>query len=298
MATKQPSRLGKALGFTRRLVRAFFRNRGLLLAGALAYNAMLALLPLSALLMFGLSMLVDPEQLTAVLSTRLGPFLPGRGETLPAIVGSFMAHRDVVGAVTVVLLIGFSLLGVRTVKQALDIVFGETKESRQRPLLRSLTLEFALTMAMVVALALLTGLALALDALSDRQLTLMGIRLSTGDAWLFEILSAAGVAALIAVLYVTLAPRRVRWRSALATGAVVAAAWQPVEALLAWFFENVSVVGVLYGSVAGLVIGMLSLEVGAIMFLLGAQALALVDPLREDRSGSRPTGNDVTATGD
>ena len=77
------------------------------------------------------------------------------------------------------------------------------------------------------------------------------------------------------LLLAVLAPRRVGWRVALVTGAVVALSWQPVEAGLAWFFENVSTVGVLYGSVAGLVVAMLSLEVAAVMFLLGAQAIAL-----------------------
>lgn len=49
-----------------------------------------------------------------------------------------------------------------------------------------------------------------------------------------------------------------------------------------WYFSTLSVVGVVYGSLATTVIGLLSLEIAGIFLLLGAQTIAEYERL-EDR---------------
>ena len=44
--------------------------------------------------------------------------------------------------------------------------------------------------------------------------------------------------------------------------------------VLVWYFSTISVVGVVYGSLATTVIGLLSLEIASIFLLLGAQVIA------------------------
>jgi membrane protein len=50
--------------------------------------------------------------------------------------------------------------------------------------------------------------------------------------------------------------------------------------ILAWYFATLSMVNVIYGSFATAVIVLLTLEVAAIILLLGAQVIAEVDRAR------------------
>ncbi|MBK8182906.1 MAG: hypothetical protein IPK63_08360 [Candidatus Competibacteraceae bacterium] len=50
--------------------------------------------------------------------------------------------------------------------------------------------------------------------------------------------------------------------------------WRGVAETLVWYFTNLSIVNVIYGSLTGPVIAWLTLEAGSIIILLGAQVIA------------------------
>src|SRR6516164_5832084 len=79
--------------FVRDVVSGFRNNRGLLLAGAVAYYALLSLIPLLILLLIALSHVVDPARLLAALREYLEFVVPGQSEILVADFGAFLAHR-------------------------------------------------------------------------------------------------------------------------------------------------------------------------------------------------------------
>ena len=70
---------------------------------------------------------------------------------------------------------------------------------------------------------------------------------------------------------------RVRLRLALVGGLVAAALWELVRAILVYYFAHISIVGVVYGSLATVVIVLLSLEIAAVIVLLGAQVIAEIE---------------------
>lgn len=57
--------------------------------------------------------------------------------------------------------------------------------------------------------------------------------------------------------------------------------WEATRHVLLWYFSTLSVVGVVYGSLATTIIGLLSLEIGSIILLLGAQVIAEYERLQE-----------------
>ena len=60
-----------------------------------------------------------------------------------------------------------------------------------------------------------------------------------------------------------------------ALGALAATVlWEIVRRILVWYFENLSMVNVLYGSLATTIIVLLTLEAASIILLLGAQVIA------------------------
>jgi len=83
-------------------------------------------------------------------------------------------------------------------------------------------------------------------------------------------------------LYLVLPPRgRISPRHALAGGVAVGLLWEATRHILLWYFSTLSVVGVVYGSLATTIIGLLSLEIASIMLLLGAQVIAEYERLQD-----------------
>ena len=66
------------LAFTLQVLKAFKANQGLLLAGAVAYYALLSLIPLLILVVIVLSHVVDAERLFTALNDYLSFFVPGQ----------------------------------------------------------------------------------------------------------------------------------------------------------------------------------------------------------------------------
>ncbi|HEY0714240.1 MAG TPA: hypothetical protein VGF45_16280, partial [Polyangia bacterium] len=57
------------LGFCKRVLVNFRQNQGLLLAGAVAYYALLSIVPLFALLLVGLAHIFERDRLIAIATT-------------------------------------------------------------------------------------------------------------------------------------------------------------------------------------------------------------------------------------
>jgi membrane protein len=111
-----------------------------------------------------------------------------------------------------------------------------------------------------------------------------------GRGWSLDRLSVVllyliGVVGLILVLtsiYLVMPPRRISPRHALVGGIVVGLLWEVIRHFLLWYFATLSVVGVVYGSLATTIIGLLSLEIASIILLLGAQVIAEYERLADD----------------
>jgi len=56
--------------------------------------------------------------------------------------------------------------------------------------------------------------------------------------------------------------------------------WEATRHILLWYFSTLSV-GVVYGSLATTIVGLLSLEIASIILLLGAQVIAEYERLQD-----------------
>jgi len=93
-----------------RLLGDFRRNKGLLLAGAVAYNTLLSLVPLFALLLVALSHVVDERLLIHSVAINLAFLVPGQADAITEQVSAFVRHRDVVGWIGMASLLFFSAM--------------------------------------------------------------------------------------------------------------------------------------------------------------------------------------------
>src|SRR5258707_4266919 len=83
--------------FALRSLKAFKKNQGLLLAGAVAYYALLSVVPLLILVVIALSHWVDQNELLTTLGRYMEWLVPGQSKAIVGELANFVHHQDFVG---------------------------------------------------------------------------------------------------------------------------------------------------------------------------------------------------------
>ncbi|MBS3669595.1 YihY/virulence factor BrkB family protein [Vreelandella sp. F11] len=263
--------------FAWRVLRNFLKNHGVLLAGGVGYNILLSIVPLFAVLVVLLTQVVDQQHLLNVLAVQARHMAPAHAEVLLEAVRSLLESRDVIGILSFPILLLFSSFAFRMLEDALAIIFHAPDSPHiKRSVWVSVMLPYAFMVVLGAALMVLTlvvTLASSLNALVmaifDRELPLAGL-----SEPVLNLASFIGVFLLFSAIYKVLPVVRIALRRAIVGGFVAALMWEGVRLLLVYYFANLSFVNAVYGSLAALVIVLISLEVGAIILLLGAQVIA------------------------
>jgi membrane protein len=273
------------------VLKAFKANQGLLLAGALAYYILLSIIPLLTFLLLMLSHIANEDALLATLSRYLSLVIPGAWEVILAQVRSFLQHREVAGWFVLATMLFFSSLAFTVLENAMSIIFVHRVKRSTRPLFVSLLLPYLYILLLGLGFLLMTVIAGLLQSLSDNQIVVLGKGWSL-DRFSVALLYLAGVFGLILVLasvYLVLPPSgRITPRHAFVGAVAVGLLWEVIRHALIWYFSTLSLVSVVYGSLATTVIGLLSLEIASILFLLGAQVIAEYERLGTGEKADAP----------
>ena len=264
------------LAFAMRVFRGLRENRALILSGALAYNGLLTLVPLLALLLLGLSHVMDQQQVLAALRSSLELIIPGHAALVTDQVEALLDHRDVIGGVGIVMLLFFSGMAFSVLQAAFELIFRHRARFRRRSTLLSFALPYLFALALVVGFVLLIVATTAIQALGDREVALAGTRLSLEPVSgpLVAIVGFGAEVLLLTAFYFVIPVGVLRIRDALVGAVVVATVWELLRRGLAWYFDAVSLVNVVFGSIGAVVVVLLLLEIGALVILLGAQVIA------------------------
>jgi len=264
----------RLLHFSERVLLAFWRNKGFLLASAVSYNALLSLVPLLAVLLTTLSVVFDEQRLVAIALTEFNLLVPGHSEFFARELESFLANRRVIGWVGGGVLLFFSSVAFRSLEDAMWVIF--PRAHRERRLWMSAVIPYAFISVLGLGLLVLTGVATLLESASESQLVLLSKRWSVADVKgpVLYGLSFLGLAALFTAIYRFLPEVEVRLDRALLGGLTAACLWELARNILVWWFAKISLVDVVYGSLATVVVILLTLEAGAVILLLGAQVIA------------------------
>lgn len=262
--------------FAKQVLKGFMANQGLLLAGAVAYYALLSLVPLLLLALIVLSHVVESSMLFDTLERYLGWLLPGEGKPVVAELATFVQYRDVMGWVLLGTMIFFSSLAFKVLESAMSIIFYHRVIHRRRHFLVSAILPYAYVVALGIGLLIVTLVAGGLEALGRHSIDFLGREWSldfVSRASLY-LLGVAGEVLIITSLYLVLPVGRLRFSHALIGGVVATVLWEITRHVLVWYFGHLSKVGVVYGSLATAIVVLLSLEIGAALLLLGAQVIS------------------------
>jgi membrane protein len=262
--------------FALRALKAFRANQGLLLAGAVAYYALLSIIPLLILVLIVLSHIVDQALLLETMARYLGWLFPGEGRAVLGELEHFIEYRDVLGWVLAVTLVFFSSLAFTVLENAMSIIFHHRVQVRRRHFLVSAILPYCYILflgAGTLAVSLVAG---ALEAIGERSIDFLGHDWSLGgvSGVALYLLGLAGEILIVTSVYLVMPVGRLSFRHALIGGAVAALLWEVTRHLLVWYYARLSQIGVVYGSLATAIAVLLSLEFGATLLLFGAQVIA------------------------
>jgi len=262
--------------FLLQVVAGFRSNQGLLLAGAVAYYTLLSIVPLVMLLVVALSHFVPEERLLEILATDLELIIPGQADKLVSHFTEFLAHRDVVGWIGLVVLLFFSSMAFTVLENAMSVIFLHRVNIHRRHFLVSAILPYAFILLVGIGLLLITLISGAIDAMESSAVRLFGIGWyeSGVPVLVLYLMGWLGLVLLLTSIYLVMPVGRVSVQRALFGGVVAAALWELARHVLIWYFSTLSFVNVIYGSLATAIVALVSLEVAAIILLFGAQVIA------------------------
>jgi YihY family inner membrane protein len=268
--------ISRVLRFTARVVGAFLDNRGILLAGGVGYNALLSVVPFLTLTVAALTPFFGRERILGMLRPELRVLVPQNAEAILAAVDAYLQNQATASVVSVLVLLFFSSIAFRVLEQAVAAIFHTSSGDRHRHFLVSAVLPYAFMLLLVVALFLVTLTTSILGALGDMSVAIPGVQLSFawGTHLLLQVAGAVGLVLLFAGIYRVLPLVKISNSKALVGGLCAAVLWRLVGWFMVYYFANVSMVNVIYGSLATVLIMLLFMEIAFIILLLGAQVIA------------------------
>jgi YihY family inner membrane protein len=262
--------------FAWRTLKAFKANQGLLLAGAVAYYALLSLIPMLLLILLALTHVVGESEVIDAMARYLDWLVPGQGGTLTSEFTKFLAHREVMGWVLGLTMVFFSSLAFTVLENAMSVIFVHRVAIRRRRFLVSAVLPYVYIVLLGAGMLLVTLVSGSLQAMGEKSVEFLGRTWGLGglSGVLLYLMGVAGEVFIISAIYMVMPVGRLSWRHAVIGGATAALLWELTRHVLLWYFETLSRVGEVYGSLTTAIVVLLSLELAATLLLLGAQVIA------------------------
>jgi membrane protein len=267
----------KTFRFAVRVLRDFFlENHGLLLTGAVAFNMMLSLIPLSAVIVVGFSHFFDQRLIMESLTAEVGLIAPGFVPTLRDVLAGFLRNRQVVGWIGLLVLLFFSSMAFRVLEDSIAIIFHRKLPTLRRKFWVSALMPYLFILIVAAGLILVTAANAMIDAQSVILRAFPHIRELIEDhvGRIIYLTGVLGLILLFTLFYKIMPVAKVSFRRALAGGITAAILWEITRHLLVAYYTSVSLVNVLYGSMATIIIVLLTMEAVALILLLGAQVIA------------------------
>jgi YihY family inner membrane protein len=258
------------------VLKAFKKNQGLLLAGAVAYYALLSVVPLLILAVIALSHVIDQQELLCTIGRYLGWLIPGQSDAIIGELRNFLAHREVIGWLLLVTMLFFSSLAFTVLENAMSVIFLHRIATRKRRYIVSAVLPYVYILCLGFGLLLVTLVSGSLQAIGQESVELFGHEWSLKgvSGVLLYLLGLAGEIFVLSSVYMVMPVGRLSWRHALLGGVTAALLWEVTRHVLVWYFSTLSQVNVVYGSLTTSIVVLFSLEIGATLLLLGAQVIS------------------------
>ncbi|MDJ0832803.1 MAG: YihY/virulence factor BrkB family protein [Gammaproteobacteria bacterium] len=262
--------------FSLRVSKGFLANQGFLLAGAVAYYTLLTIVPMFALIMTALSQFQETQGLLQALREYLVLISPNQADALIQQITIFQDNWKLVGITGIVILLFFSSLAFTSLESAMSVIFFHRVAIKRRHFLVSAIIPYSYILVFALGMLLVNTVSVGLHNLEAKTFALLGYQwsLSGLESILLYLLGFFGEILLLTSLYLVMPVGILSLRHALIGGLTATILWEITRHILVWYFTNLSLVNIVYGTFATAIIILLTLEAAAIIILLGAQVIA------------------------
>ena len=270
------------------------------LAGGLAFNILLAVVPFALLLLTGLASLLNQSaessaQAVAALIDRLLPgSLAGNNDLLPGIIADAIATRGRVGVLSAITFVWFSTRLFGSLRSVLADVFDIEQE---RGIVAGKIFDIQITVVSTLFVVAYTALSAYLAIATSHGVEVLqrvGVRadvMGGVEYWVGRVIAFAFITALFYGLYKFLPIRRVRWQTALLAAMFTSALLELAKAAFAYYIASFNPGSLYTGTLAAFVIVVFWVYYAAMIFILGGE-VAQVYELRRVRRQQRATLED------
>ena len=262
---------------------SFRANQGILLSGAIAYYTLLSIIPLFTLLLTGLSHFFDEQQLLEIVRNNLSLIIGEQSSVLTTQIATFIEHRETVSWVVLLVLLFFSSMAFTVLENAMSIIFFHRVKIHRRHFLVSAIIPYVYILMLGISILAITLISGALELLDGTEINLF--------IWIWQMndfteillygLGMVGLTLLLTSFYMVMPVGKMSFRHALAGSFLVVILWEVVRHILVWYFSTLSMINLIYGSLATTIVALVFLEMAAIILLFGAQVIAEYERLDE-----------------
>ncbi len=226
--------------FLLRVLKGFRANQGLLLSGAVAYYALLSIIPLFILLMVALSHVVDETRLLATVARYLELAVPAESQAIVNQLAEFLSHRGVLSWVMVGILLFFSSMTFTVLENAMSVIFFHRVAIQRRHFLISALLPYLFILLLGLGFLVVTLISSLFQSVEATHITFLG------HDWGFDGLSSAvlyliglgGEVLMLTSIYLVMPVGRLSLRHALLGGVTAALLWEVTRLGLTWYFST------------------------------------------------------------
>ena len=254
----------------------FRANQGILLSGAIAYYTLLSIIPLFTLLLTGLSHFFAEEQLLTIVQNNLSLLIGDQSEVLTNQIATFIDHRETVSWVVLLVLVFFSSMAFTVLENAMSVIFFHRVIIHRRHFLISAIIPYIYIALLGLSILIITLISGAMNMLDQSQITVFiwtWQMNNVTEAFLYG-LGMIGLTLLLTSFYMVMPVGKISFRYAFIGSVSVVILWEATRHILVWYFSTLSMVNLIYGSLATTIVALLFLEMAAIILLFGAQLIA------------------------
>ena len=273
------------IGFVLCVLKGFRTSQGILLAGAIAYYALLSVVPFLILTVIALSHWVSQAELLDTLGRYLEWLVPSQSSALLLDLTRFLENGVAIGAVLLATMLFFSSLAFSVLEKSMAIIFSHRQTIRKRHFLVTALLPYTLVFFLAAGLLVVTVISIRLESMALMSIDFLEWHWSLRSLarMLLYLLGLSTETIILSAIYYLIPVGRTALRHALTGGFIMAAIWEIIRHQMVWYFATLSHASVVYGSLTTAVVALFSMEIIATLLLLGAQVISEYERFGEPR---------------
>jgi uncharacterized BrkB/YihY/UPF0761 family membrane protein len=198
----------------------------------------------------------------------------------------------VIGFIGFLVMLFFSSVAFTVLENAISVIFYHHVLTQRRKFLVSALIPFVYICAMALGILLVSVIVGAVETLESRQAVMFGRSLSLAGTTrvALYVLGIGGEVLMLTSIYLVMPVVRITFSHALTGGITATVLWEITRRVLVLYYASLSMVNIIYGSIATVVVTLLCIEAAALILLFGAQVIAELEYKAGETVVAEPPG--------